>query len=592
MINSPRTTLKQSYPKKKIAIIGSGVSGLTCAHYLVADHDVTIFETNNYLGGHANTVDIEIEDKKSVFSRLTKKQQIEKSSIDTGFVVFNDKTYPNFFRLLDELDVPIQKSEMSFSILNKKLNLEYNGHSLNILLSKRSNVASPKFWRLAKDIVEFNRGVKQLNCQYQKIKSDLDNLNKLKAPTLAQYQQLEKNHLKLNRLMHQTLGDYLAKHGFGKLFASHYLIPMISAIWSMGLHNCKTFPLVFFARFFEQHGLLEMVDRPQWFTIANGSKQYVNRLIKRYAELGGKAYVNTVVQAVTREDAGVLIEFLSVNQCGYNSNSNNINSNNNPPNNNHTSINDKYSSKSNRNKRSNLLAFDEVIFACHADVAKRILTDIDDTESSVLGSFTFTNSLAVLHTDSSILPKKVSGWASLNYISTDTDNLSAADNQQTLIPKILADPKPVLTYHMNILQRLTKSHNYLVTLNKEIDKRQVITSIDYRHPIFNKKTVHAQESWDLISGLKHTHYCGAYWFNGFHEDGVKSGVKVCQTLGVDIELLTTMKAKYLNNIMSVNINDNYTVKQLPVGADLSSYKLKKRRVLSVANNTRLNAWFE
>ena len=503
-------------PKKRIAIIGSGVSGLTCAHYLAEQHAVTVFEANDYIGGHVNTIDVALQDGKKGADK------VETSAIDTGFIVFNERTYPNFFRLLDDLQVPFQATDMSFSVKNSARNFEYNGHTLNTLLSQRKNVLSPKFWQFITDILQFNKHIRTLRAQFDAARAKGDDVSALSA---------------------QTLGGYLDSKRYGALFTDNYLLPMVSAIWSNSLKDVQDFPLVFFAQFFDNHGLLDVVNRPQWFTINGGSKQYVNKLVTRFVGAGGTIRVNHPVQSVRREQDGVSISFQARTDSA------------------HTGTQRK--------------VFDEVIFACHADTALRLLHDASVDEKSVLSHFQFTPNTAVLHTDTSVLPNKPLAWASWNYlidapVSTD---------------RSAASPKPVLTYHMNILQRLQKRHNYLVTLNQDIDEAQVIKRIDYTHPVYNTDMVAAQGEWSRISGHHHTHFCGAYWFNGFHEDGVRSGLRVCQALGAAIDIKDTVDPSHLPEANTAHTPFRY--QDLPVNADKKPRQLKRRRVLTASTNQAL-----
>ncbi|WP_413520961.1 NAD(P)/FAD-dependent oxidoreductase [Psychrobacter glacincola] len=506
--------------KKSIAIIGSGVSGLTCAHYLAAQFDVTVFEASDYIGGHVNTIDVTLQDGKK-----PKSNKVEKSAIDTGFIVFNERTYPNFFRLLHELQVPFQATDMSFSVKNTARHFEYNGHTLNTLLSQRKNILNPKFWGFINDILQFNKQVRQLRQDYDKARAQ--------GQDIAIFTK-------------QTLGEYLDTKKYGDLFTDNYLLPMVSAIWSTSLHDVQDFPLVFFAQFFDNHGLLEVVNRPQWFTIKGGSKQYVNKLVKRFVKAGGSVRVNSPVQSVIREDNQVTLKVIDTT-----------------------------------NDKTQTLVFDEVIFACHADTALKILQDTNPIEQEVLTHFTFTDNTAVLHTDTSVLPKKSLAWASWNYLIDDKE--STQNNKEQ--PKTVV--KPVLTYHMNILQRLTKQHNYLVTLNHEVDENQIIKRIDYSHPVFNNEMLAAQAQWSSISGNSslHTHFCGAYWFNGFHEDGVRSALRVCQALGYDINIKDSVDPSHLPDTESAHTPFRY--KDLPVKADKQLRKLKKRQLVTATTNQEL-----
>ncbi|OLF39242.1 MULTISPECIES: NAD(P)/FAD-dependent oxidoreductase [unclassified Psychrobacter] len=505
---------------KSIAIIGSGVAGLTCAHYLAKLHNVTVFEASDYIGGHINTIDVTLQ-----YGKKAKEDRMEDSAIDTGFIVFNERTYPNFFRLLHDLQVPYQATDMSFSVKNTARNFEYNGHTLNTLLSQRKNVLNPKFWAFMTDILQFNKHVRQLRQDYETAR--------------AQGQEVRD-------FTEQTLGSYLTSKRYGALFTDNYLLPMVSAIWSTGLEKVKETPLVFFAQFFDNHGLLDVVNRPQWFTIKGGSKQYVNKLVTRFVKAGGTVRVNSPVQSVVRHDNKVTLTVIDKSA----------------------------------NSDAQQFTFDDVIFACHADTALKLLNDASPDESEVLGQFQFTNNTAVLHTDTEVLPKKSLAWASWNYLINDKDKVQDKTDEQQ------ASAKPVLTYHMNILQRLTKQHNYLVTLNKDINPAQIIKSIDYSHPVFDNKMIAAQAQWSRISGSGlHTHFCGAYWFNGFHEDGVRSGLRVCQILGSTIDIKDEVDPNHLPDSDSTHMPFRY--RDLPVKADKQARKLKKRHVMRATTNQEL-----
>jgi len=522
---------------KRIAIIGSGVSGLTCAHYLGTQHDVTVFEANDYIGGHVNTIDVALQDGKKA-----KSSNVESSAIDTGFIVFNERTYPNFFRLLHELQVPFQATDMSFSVKNTARHFEYNGHTLNTLLSQRKNVLNPKFWQFIKVILQFNKHIKQLRQDYDSARAAGQDIS---------------------GFTEQTLGDYLAQKNYGQLFTNNYLLPMVSAIWSTSLDEVQDFPLVFFAQFFDNHGLLDVVNRPQWFTIKGGSKQYVNKLIPRFIKAGGKVRVNSPVQSVTRDGKQVTLTVQNA-----------------------LTVQD----KGNADNRSENLVFDEVIFACHADTALKILKDASTDESEVLSHFHFTENTVILHTDTSVLPKKPLAWASWNYLIDEKPSDNVTDKNQAGV-NTQTPEKPVLTYHMNILQRLTKKHNYLVTLNHEIDDQQIVKSIDYSHPLFDLKMIEAQTKWSSISGIGlHTHFCGAYWFNGFHEDGVRSGLRVCQALGHDIDIKDEVDPAHLPAADSAHTPFRY--KDLPVKADTKARTLDKRQINTATTNQELVEYAE
>jgi predicted NAD/FAD-binding protein len=405
----------------KVAIIGSGISGLTCAHTLASHHDITIYEAADYIGGHTHTVQVEKEG--------------EVSDIDTGFIVFNDRTYPHFINLMDNLGVSSQPSEMSFSVRNDALDLEYNGNSLNSLFAQRRNLIRPRFLAMVADIMRFNKEVKSA------AEKDQD----------------------------QTIGDFLAANKYSALFKENYLLPMVSAIWSMGLKSCMDFPLPFFVRFFENHGLLDVVNRPQWRTIKGGSSSYIAPLTASFKD---RIRLSTPVVRVEREDK--LVKIITGEET---------------------------------------TPFDHVVFACHGNQALSLLDRPTPEEESVLQEFTTSENRVVLHTDTSFLPKRKLAWASWNYNMVD-----GAKEQTTL------------TYNMNILQRLDKQHTYLVTLNQDIPDEHVLRTFNYHHPVFTQGAIRAQKQWASISGNNRSHFCGAYWFNGFHEDGVRSGLRVSRAM--------------------------------------------------------------
>ncbi len=402
--------------RQNIAIIGTGISGLTCAHHLAPYHDLTIFEAEDYVGGHTHTVRVEKEG--------------EVSDIDTGFIVFNDHTYPEFIKMMDSIGVSYQPTEMSFSVRNDAVDIEYNGNTINSLFAQRKNILRLSFLGMVLDIVRFNKEVRRA----------------------ADDEQL-------------TIGDFLASKNYSDLFTDNYLLPMISAIWSMGLESCKDFPLQFFVRFFDNHGLLKFVNRPQWYTIIGGSSSYIEPLTAPFKD---RIRVGTPVIQVERNDDSVQIV-----------------------------------------TNSGAETFDQIIFACHGNQALSLLASPTTSEETILRPFRTSSNSVVLHTDTSFLPKRPLGWASWNYNMVDN-----------------AKEQTTLTYNMNILQRLSKKHTYLVSLNQEIAKEHVLREFNYHHPMFSLEAIKAQAGWEIISGKNRSHYCGAYWFNGFHEDGVKSGLRV------------------------------------------------------------------
>lgn len=408
----------------KIAIIGSGISGLTAAHLLHARHDLTVYEAGDYIGGHAHTVDVEFAG--------------ERQAIDTGFIVFNDWTYPNFIALLDELEVPSNATSMSFSIHCDRTGLEYCGSNLNGLFAQRSNLFRPGFYRMLRDILRFNR----------------------EAPRQI-VQDAEET----------LIGDYLRSEGYGCEFVEQYLLPMGSAIWSCPAGQFERFPLRFIVEFFRNHGLLNLFRRPTWRTIRGGSRVYVNALSRPFRD---RIRLQTPVKAVIRRGSGVSVL-----------------------------------------TRGEPEVFDHVIFACHADQALRLLADATITERELLGAFPYESNVVILHTDTHLLPRSRRAWAAWNYH----------------IPLEKSD-KATLTYNMNILQRLSSTQTFCVTLNEEarIDPSKVLFRQIYHHPIFSLRRHEAQSRHGELLGANRTSYCGAYWGNGFHEDGVQSARAVCSAI--------------------------------------------------------------
>jgi len=359
----------------------------------------------------------------------------EVADIDTGFIVFNDRTYPHFISLMSEIGVDFQPTEMSFSVRNDSINLEYNGHSVTSLFAQRSNFFRLSFLMMLADINRFNKDV----CQVAETGNDV------------------------------TIGAYLKTRNYSQLFRENYLLPMISAIWSMGLESCMDFPLRFFVRFFANHGLLSLTDRPQWYTIIGGSSNYIEPLTRNFHD---NIRLSTPVKTVERKNGRIRV-----------------------------------------NTESQSEYFDEVIFACHGDQALTLLASPTRQETHVLKNFLFTKNHVVLHTDTSHLPKRKEAWASWNYRMLD-----------------VLQEKTTLTYNMNILQCLDLKHTYLVSLNQDINEKHILGEYFYDHPVYSPEAIAAQEQWQTISGVDNIHYCGAYWFNGFHEDGVRSGLRVCEML--------------------------------------------------------------
>ncbi|UKJ23326.1 NAD(P)/FAD-dependent oxidoreductase [Enterobacter mori] len=412
----------------KIAIIGSGIAGLTCAWRLAGHHQVTLFEAGATPGGHTATVDVST-------SQGT-------WAIDTGFIVYNDRTYPRFMGLLSELGISGQKTQMSFSVRNPATGLEYNGHTLTSLFAQRRNLVNPSFWRLLGEIVRFNRLAKQA------LDGEVD--------------------------PNATLETFLEKHRFTPFFARHYILPMGAAIWSSSLQEMRRFPLPLFLRFFEHHGLLDITHRPQWYVVPGGSREYIRAMLDK---LGNRlnVHLNSPVQRVSRHEHGVTLQL-----------------------------------------ENGSYTFDQVIFACHSGQALAMLDEPTPEERDVLGNIGWQRNEVVLHSDRRWLPARERAWASWNYRLSERDQASAC-----------------VTYNMNILQGLPEgSPLFCVTLNPEtpVDERFVLKRFIYEHPLFNPKSWRAQARREEINGHHRSWFCGAYWYNGFHEDGVRSALDVVNAL--------------------------------------------------------------
>lgn len=414
----------------KIAVIGGGIAGMMSWYLLRRQHQVTLFEAGSYLGGHTATVDVTVDGKTH--------------AIDTGFIVFNDWTYPLFNRFLAELSVPYQPTTMSFAVTDRARDFEYNGNNLASLFAQKRNLLRPSFWRMLRDIVRFNKIAKQALA---------DNSTDLDLPIVA----------------------FLEKHRLGAEIRDHYLLPMGAAIWSAGLTAMPDFPLRFFLQFCNNHGLLNISHRPQWAVIKGGSREYVRAMLARCGDDG--IVLNSPVQRVTRHADGVVLTLPGGQQEH----------------------------------------FDKVVFACHSDQALRLLADASADEHQVLGGIAYQSNDVVLHTDTRLLPKRKAAWAAWNYLLG-----AGSANQATL------------SYNMNLLQGLHCDTTFVVSLNAsaQIAPDKILRRFDYAHPVYNHHTMRAQQQRSLINGVQHSYFCGAYWYNGFHEDGVRSAVDVAELLGV------------------------------------------------------------
>ncbi len=412
----------------RVAVIGAGISGLSAAYYLSRQHEVSLFERERRLGGHTHTVIVETK-----HGRLP---------IDTGFIVHNERTYPHFCRLIAELGIATQPSDMSFAVTARRGAFEYSSRGLGGFFAQPANLLEPSHYRLFGQILRFNR----------------------EAPKLLDRHEAES----------MTLSDFLRGGGYGAEFVERYLYPVASAVWSMPPAEMDSFPASTLVRFFQNHGLLGIANQPRWLTIRGGSHTYIPPMTAPYRD---RIHLGLEIRSVSRRDAGVRIDIAGR-----------------PP-----------------------LDFDEVVFACHGNQVLPLLADATDHERDVLSNFQTTRNEACLHTDASLLPRRRRARASWNCMLGDNG-------------------KAVVTYHMNRLQALSASEEYCVTLNANgaIAGNRSIRQMVYHHPVFNRAAIGAQQRWAEISGRLHTHFCGAYWFYGFHEDGVRSALRVAARLGVDV----------------------------------------------------------
>lgn len=403
----------------KIAIIGSGIAGNVIAQRLRREHDITVFEAGDHIGGHTHTHNVE--------------QAGRQYAVDTGFIVFNDRTYQNFVALLDELGVASQESSMSFSVRCEASGLEYNGATLNTLFAQRRNLLRPAFLGMVRDILRFNREALDL------LDDPGDEL---------------------------PLGELLVRGRYGRAFVEHYIVPMGAAIWSTDPESMRDFPARFFVRFLHNHGMLTVNARPVWRTICGGSARYVERLTAPFRD---RIRLRTAVDWIRRLPGSAIVKARGHEAARY----------------------------------------DAVFLACHSDDALKLLADPSAAEREVLGAIPYQENQAVLHTDVSLLPRKRRAWAAWNYHVVPSHRGPVA-----------------LTYNMNILQRLDAPTPFLVTLNRTdaIDPARIIKRINYRHPLFTPASVAAQARQREVNGPLRTYYCGAWWRNGFHEDGVVSAL--------------------------------------------------------------------
>ena len=416
--------------KQRIAIIGSGISGLTTAYLLHKSHEITLFEANDYIGGHTHTVKVA--------------QGEQSYDIDTGFIVCNDRNYPNFLKLMDKLNIAMQPTEMSFSVRNNPLGLEYNGHNLNTLFSQRRNLLRPKFYRLIRDILYFNKAAKKA-------------IEEGVAENI-------------------TLDTFVNQQSLSDIFKNNYLLPMAAAIWSCSMEQAGEFPLHFFLKFFLNHGLLDIKNRPQWYAVKGGSKAYIDPMTSGFKD---RIRLSTPVNSVVRNDSCIEV-----------------------------------------NHATGKETFDQLVFACHSDQALDLLKNASIEEKAILGELLYQQNDVILHSDASLMPKKSLSWASWNFLAGEQEH-----NDPTLV-----------TYCMNILQGIASDQPFLVSLNArhKIDPEKIIGEYNYAHPVYSVAGMKAQSRRNEISGVGRIHYCGAYWYNGFHEDGVRSALDIGEKFGVSL----------------------------------------------------------
>jgi len=406
----------------KIAVIGSGISGLSAAYFLSKRHKVDLFEKDDHFGGHSYTVDVEYEKNKKI-------------SVDVGFIVFNHQTYPNLINFFKENEIEIEKSNMSFSVSVKDTSIEYCGNGLNGIFANKKNLFNIKFLKMFLDIMSF----------YKK-SSNLKNLD-----------------------TKETLGNYLKKQKLSKFFIDYHLIPMVSAIWSMPPQESSTMPLKFFLNFFQNHGLFKLKNRPQWYTVKNRSRTYVNKILSK---ISGEYYKNYKINKIKRETNSIKIYY---------------------------------------GDHSEFFDYDKIVLAIHADDALSLIDNPLKGENEILSNFNYKKNIAILHTDENVMPKNKKIWSSWNS-KVDSKNIN----------------KNSVTYWLNLLQNLNINKNIFLTLNPfiKIDEKKIIKKIDFTHPYYNQETLVNQKKLNLIQNKKNILFCGSYFGYGFHEDGIKSSLEM------------------------------------------------------------------
>lgn len=419
----------ESGSRRKIAVVGSGISGLSAAWLLSRSAHVVIYESETRPGGHSNTVLFD-DGRKFV-------------PVDTGFIVYNDRNYPNLVKLFEHLAVPTLPSTMSFAASLDRGRFEYSGSGLSGLIGQKTNLLRPRFWNMVRDILRFYK----------------------EAPALLDRPDLEA----------VSLGKYLDSAKYASSFIEDHLLPMGAAIWSTTAAEMRHYPLHAFIRFFVNHGLLSLKDRPQWRTVKGGSREYIARLL---ADFSGEIRLGTGVVRIRRSASGVEIT----------------------------------------DTNGQVDRFDHVVLATHASQSLQLLEDADERERSLLGAFQYTPNVAVLHSDEDLMPKRRAVWSSWNYVANETETGSTA---------------LCVTYWMNLLQSLPTDRQVFVTLNpcRPVDPAKVLGTFQYEHPLFDTAAITAQKDIWNLQGRRNTWFCGAYFGSGFHEDGLQSGLAVAESLG-------------------------------------------------------------
>jgi len=412
----------------KIAIVGSGISGLSAAYYLSKKHKVDLFEKGDHFGGHAYTIDLNIDNNDKQFI-----------PVDIGFIVFNHYTYPNLIEFFKQNKVEIEKSDMSFSVTTPSNEVEYCGKGLNGMFSSRKNLFNLKFLKMFLEIIKFYKRSSNLN-------------------------------LKDNKL---TLGQYLEKEKLSNYFINYHIIPMVSAIWSMPPYEAKQMPFAFFLKFFQNHGLFKIKNRPQWYTVKDRSRSYVNKVLKN---ISGEHYKNYEIKKVKRNNQGIRVFYGEENE---------------------------------------FFDYDKVILATHANDAIKLIENPTDKEKLILSKFKYKKNTAVIHTDSTVMPKNFKAWSAWNS-SIDSKNLNNS----------------CITYWLNLLQNLKIKKNIFLTLNPivKLDDEKILKKIDFTHPYYDMDALENQINLTEIQNKSNLLFSGSYFGYGFHEDGIKSSLEMIKYL--------------------------------------------------------------